>query len=106
MKLHDIFTQKKPMLCSVFNLQLFVGGLKSYLRYLCLLTHSGVQHILCCVFRYFVFVLCTLCMSPISLDCSFLIAHSVVSSVYYLSRLPKPCDFGFSNIYMHGLVLI
>ena len=33
----------------------------SYLRYLCLFTHSGVQHILCCVFVLFVFVLCTLC---------------------------------------------
>ena len=31
-----------------------VGGLMSYLRYLCLLAHSGVQHILWCV-------LCTLC---------------------------------------------
>jgi hypothetical protein len=33
----------------------------SYLRYLCLLAHSGVQHILCCVFALFFFVLCTLC---------------------------------------------
>ena len=32
----------------------------SYLRYLCLFAHSGVQHILCCVFVLFVFVLCTL----------------------------------------------
>ena len=31
-------------------LQLFVGGLMSYLCYLCLVAHSGVQHILCCVF--------------------------------------------------------
>ena len=30
-------------------------------RYLCLLAHSGVQHILCCVFALYVFVLCTLC---------------------------------------------
>ena len=30
-------------------LQLFVGGLMSYLHYLCLFTYSGVQHILCCV---------------------------------------------------------
>jgi hypothetical protein len=30
----------------------------SYLRYLCLFAHSGVQHILCCVFAFFVFVLC------------------------------------------------
>jgi predicted membrane protein len=44
----------------VFYLQLFVGGIMSYLRYLCLFTYSGVQ-ILCCVFVLFVFVLCTLC---------------------------------------------
>ena len=29
----------------------------SYLRYLCLLANSGVQHTLCCVFVLFVFVL-------------------------------------------------
>jgi hypothetical protein len=28
--------------------QLFVGGLVSYLRYLCLSAHSGIQNILCC----------------------------------------------------------
>jgi hypothetical protein len=33
----------------------------SYLRYLCSLAHSGVQHILCCVFILFFFVLYTLC---------------------------------------------
>ena len=37
-------------------LQLSVGGLVSYLRYLFLLTHNGVQHILCCVFALFFFV--------------------------------------------------
>ena len=42
-------------------LQLFVGGLMSYLPYLCLFVYSGVQHILCCVFVMFVFVLFTLC---------------------------------------------
>ena len=35
-----------------------------YLRYLCLFVHSGVQHILCCVFVVLVFVLCTLCQNP------------------------------------------
>ena len=35
-------------------------GLMSYLRYLCLLVYSGVQHILSCVFVSFFFVLCTL----------------------------------------------
>jgi hypothetical protein len=33
-----------------------VGGLVSYLRYLCLFAYSGVQHILCCVFVLFFFV--------------------------------------------------
>jgi hypothetical protein len=41
--------------------QLFVGGLMFYLHYLCLISHSGVQHILCCVFVLFSVVLCTLC---------------------------------------------
>jgi hypothetical protein len=37
--------------CSVrLYLQLFVGGIISYLRYLCLFGYSGVQHILCCIF--------------------------------------------------------
>ena len=45
--------------CSVrLCLQLFVGRLMSYLLYLCLLGHSGIQHILCCAFALFVFVLC------------------------------------------------
>jgi len=42
-------------------LQLFEGELMSYLLYLCLFAHSGVQCILCCVFVLFAFVLCTLC---------------------------------------------
>ena len=47
-----------------------VGGLMSYLRYLCLLRHRSVKHILCCVFALFFFVLC-------SLYCQFLwIVHS------------------------------
>jgi hypothetical protein len=52
-----------------------VGGLISYL---CLFTYiySGVQHILCCVFVMFVFVL------PVSLDCPFLFASSVFSNIY------------------------
>jgi len=38
----------------------------SYLRFLCLFAHSGIQRILCCVFVLFVFVLLT-----VSLDCPF-----------------------------------
>jgi hypothetical protein len=33
----------------------------SYLRYLLFVAHNGVQHILCCVFVLFFFVLCGLC---------------------------------------------
>ena len=45
---------------------------------LCLLAHSGVQHILGCVFALFFFVLYTIC-------CQFLwIAPSVFSNVYYM----------------------
>jgi hypothetical protein len=33
----------------------------SYLRYSCWFAYGGVQHILCCVFALFFFVLCTLC---------------------------------------------
>ena len=44
--------------------------------------YSGIQHILCCVFVLFVFVLCLVClMLPVSLDCPFL-THSVFSNVY------------------------
>ena len=58
-------------------LRLFVWGLMSYLRYLCLVLHSGVQHILCCVFVLFFFALL-----PVSQDCLFLTAPSVFSNVY------------------------
>ena len=43
----------------------------SYLHYLCLFAYIGVQHLLCCVFALFVFVLCMYHMLPVSLDCSF-----------------------------------
>jgi len=47
--------------CSVrLYLKLVIGGCMSYLRYLCLFAYSGVQHILCCVFHLFLFMLCTL----------------------------------------------
>jgi hypothetical protein len=61
--------------CSVhLYLQLFVGGFRSYLRYLCLFVHSGVEHILSCVFALFVVVFCTICSSFSGLlicDCPF-----------------------------------
>ena len=48
----------------------------SYLRYLCLFTYSGVQHILSCVFVCFFFVLL-----PVFLDCPFLIGPLVFPAI-------------------------
>jgi len=50
-----------------------------FLRYLCLLTDSGVQQISCCLFLFLFFFL-------LRLDCSFLITLSVFSNVYLLSK--------------------
>ena len=93
--------------CSVrLYLRLLLWGLLSYLRYLCLLAHCCVQHILCCVFVLSFFVLCTLCcpylaivcfrlvypMLPVSRDCPFLIATSVFTNVLFKSYVyPKAC---------------
>jgi hypothetical protein len=38
-----------------------LGGLVSYLRYLCVFAYSGVRHLVFCVFVLFVFVVSTLC---------------------------------------------
>jgi hypothetical protein len=60
----------------------------SNLRYLCLLRHSSVQHILCCVFVLFVIVLCLVYLVlSVSLDGSFAIASSIFSNVYSLNTL-------------------
>jgi hypothetical protein len=64
--------------------------IKSSLHCLCLLAHSGVQHILCCV-SVFCFSSSSVPsvmflfshMMPVSLDCSFFTAPSVFSSVSY-----------------------
>ena len=48
--------------CSVRPyLQMFVGELIFYLRYLCLFVYSLVQHILYCVFALFFCVWCAIC---------------------------------------------
>ena len=70
--------------CSVhLYLQSSVGVLMFYLRYLCLLAHSGVQHILCYDFLLFFVVLCTL-------SCHFLwIVHLWLPLRYSLRLLRK-----------------
>jgi hypothetical protein len=56
----------------------------SYLRCLCLLAHSGVQHILCCVLPCF----SSSCVPlvPVSLDSPFLTDPSVFLNVYFNDR--------------------
>ena len=62
----------------------------SYLRYLCLFTHSGVQHIVCST--HSVLCVCFVClrlvcpMLPVSLNGPFLIAPSVFSNMYLLQN--------------------
>ena len=79
------------MCCSVrLYLQLFVGRIMSYLRYLCFSAYSGVQHIFCCVFVCF----SSSCvpMLLVSLDCPVFNAPSVFSNVYLLRQ------FDFRNL--------
>jgi hypothetical protein len=54
----------------------------SYLCYLCVLTYSGVQHILCFVGLCFVFLrlVCPILLG--FLDCPLLIVPSLFSNVY------------------------
>ena len=57
------------LLCSVFSLPPVVYRRSHvYLRYLCLIAYSGVQHILCWVFVFLLFRL-VYPMLPVSLDC-------------------------------------
>jgi hypothetical protein len=52
----------------------------SYLYYLCLFAHSGVQHILCSCLLWFLRLVYPIL--PSSLDFPFLIAPSVFSKMY------------------------
>jgi len=74
----------------------------SYLRYLCLFAHSGVQHILCCVFLRIVYPMFT-----VSMDCSFLIAPSVFSHVYVQQKLTlQKFIWDFSRCWLSCLYLL
>ena len=53
-----------------------MGGHISYLHYFCLCSHSGVQHILCCIFVLFFFIL------SVPLDCPFVIVYNICGCLY------------------------
>jgi hypothetical protein len=51
---NDMYTQIESNTCSVNRyIQFSIGGFMSHLCYLCLFAHSGVQHILYCVFVFY-----------------------------------------------------
>ena len=88
------FPQKKR--CSVrLYLQLFVEGSMSYLRYMCLFTYIGVQHIMWCVFVLFVFVSCTLCCQFLWIVHLWLPLRYSLTFIYYLS-----CMFCFEMMFL------
>jgi len=68
----------------LYQQKLFIGGLLSYLRYLCLFAYSGVQHILCCVFALFVFALCILYCQYLWIVHSWLPLRVSLTSIYTL----------------------
>jgi hypothetical protein len=82
MRVH-VFTSSCLYEGSCLYLQLFVGGFMSHLRYFCLLAYSVVQHIM--LWSCFV---CLRLMSPVSLDCPFLIGPAVFSNVYLIILVP------------------
>jgi hypothetical protein len=87
----DVHSDFRIKRCSVRPyLLLFVGGLMSHLRYLCLCLCILMSKAYCVVFVFFV-----LCLAypilPVSLNCSFLITPSVFSNVYLSCVLCTQC---------------
>ena len=78
---------------------LFVGVFVSYLRYPCLFAHSGVQHILCCVFVLF-FIRVVYPMLTDFLDFPSLIDHSVFSNAYLSTYKSWTYKSSFSSLKM------
>jgi hypothetical protein len=81
----------------------------SYLCYLCLSGHSGVQHIFCCVFVLLVCFRLVYSILHLSLGCSFPLQYSLLSpsvfSTLPFSILYSPLQYSllspsvFSSVY-------
>ena len=70
--------------CSVrLYFQFFVWGFMSYLHYLCLFEHSGVQHVWCWVFVFVFVVWCTLCCQFLWLHLRYSLTFITSSSTMY-----------------------
>ena len=66
-----------------------------FIRYMCLFTYIGVQHLLCCVFVLFVFVSCTLCCQFLWIVHLWLPLRYSLTFIYYLS-----CMFCFGMMFL------
>ena len=86
---NDVRLSLLPVVCGRVHV-VFVVGVMSCLRCMCLLSHGSVQHIVYCVFLRIVYS-----MMPVSLDYPFLIAPSVFSIVYLVCVL---YDASFSGL--------
>ena len=83
-----------------------------YLLYICDTNHRKIvvkrlqSMFLCCGFVLFVFVLCLVYpMLPVSLDCSFLIAHSFLSNIYFIHRNFFYCTSTTTGTYFDECIL-
>ena len=83
-----------------------------YLLYICDTNHRKIvvkrlqSMFLCCGFVLFVFVLCLVYpMLPVSLDCSFLIAHSFLSNIYFIHRIFFYCTSTTTGTYFDECIL-
>jgi hypothetical protein len=95
--------------CSI-RLNLKLGGRMSWLRNLCLFTHSGVQHILCCGFVFSLFILCTLCCQflwIIHFDCPFGILLTFIYNkapknlTKYIVNFTNTCNYYTYILFMY-----
>ena len=69
----------------------------SYLPYLYLFVYSSIQHILCCIFALFVFVLCTQCCQCLWITNSWLPCRLFLTFIYLVYPvLPVSLDYPFS----------
>jgi hypothetical protein len=95
---HFSLSQTKTWIYVRLCLELFVGvWCLIYVICICLHIYSGVQHILCCVFVLFVFVLCTLC-------CQFLwIVHSWLSLRFSLTFIYNIICRGLFLVFFNGM---
>ena len=72
---------------------------KTYISNVCLFVYCGVQHILCCDFALFFFVLCTLCCQFLWIVLFWLSFGIIIFHVNFLSShwLRSVCQFNLSH---------